>query len=98
MTLARAAAVGAVLAVVLMLGPGVGRGTPAAFAADPSLTPSAAPGMSAPPGASGPIDPRSDGEGPGLEAEPLLVLAGVVLLGLAAAGGTLLFARVRRPD
>jgi hypothetical protein len=46
----------------------------------------------------GPVDPRSSGEGPGLEAEPLIVLAGVVLLGLAAAGGTALYVRLTRED
>lgn len=44
------------------------------------------------------VDPRSSGEGPGLEAEPLIVLAGVVLLGLAAAGGTALYVRLTRED
>lgn len=51
-----------------------------------------------PGGIGGPVDPRSSGEGPGLEAEPLLVLAGVVALGLAAAGGTALFVRLTRDD
>ncbi len=46
----------------------------------------------------GPVDPRSSGEGPGLRAEPLLVLAAIALLGLAAAGGTALYVRVTRED
>ena len=46
----------------------------------------------------GPVDPRSSGEGPGLEAEPLIVLAGVVVLGAAAAGGTLLYVRLTRDE
>lgn len=58
---------------------------------------SAAP-ASTPAAVGGPIDPRSSGEGPGLEAEPLIVLAGVVLLGLAAAGGTALYVRLTRED
>jgi len=46
----------------------------------------------------GPVDPRSSGEGPGLQAEPLVVLVGVLLLGLVAAGGTLVYVRLTRDD
>jgi hypothetical protein len=68
-----------------------------------SATTAQSPGASAvpdptPAGVGGPVDPRSSGEGPGLEAEPLIVLAGVVLLGLAAAGGTALYVRLTRDD
>lgn len=50
------------------------------------------------PGIGGPVDPRSDGEGPGLDADPLVVFVGVVLLGLVTAGATLLVVRVLRDD
>jgi hypothetical protein len=38
-------------------------------------------------------DPRSEGEGPGLVGEPLLVLAGIVLVGLATVIVTIVIAR-----
>jgi hypothetical protein len=38
-------------------------------------------------------DPRSDGQGPGLVGEPLLVLAGIVLVGVATVVGTIVIAR-----
>jgi hypothetical protein len=57
---------------------------------------------SASPSASGSIvgggDARSEGEGAGLAGQPLLVAAGVVVLGIAAAVGAATFARVRRDD
>ena len=43
-------------------------------------------------------DTRSEGEGPGLSASPLLVAAGVVVIGLASAASTLLYLRLRRDD
>lgn len=43
-------------------------------------------------------DPRSNGQGPGLVGSPFAILVGVVLLGLATAGGTLLFVRMTRED
>ena len=43
-------------------------------------------------------DTRSDGQGPGLSASPLLVAAGVIAIGLATAGGTLVYLRLRRDD
>jgi hypothetical protein len=46
----------------------------------------------------GPVDPRSEGEGPGLEGEPLIILAAVVLLGAAAAAGTVVYSRLTRDD
>jgi hypothetical protein len=39
-------------------------------------------------------DPRSNGQGPGLVGSPFAIAIGVVLLGLIAAGGTLLYLRV----
>jgi hypothetical protein len=45
-----------------------------------------------------PGDPRSEGEGPGLVGDPLLVLMGVVLLGALASGITLLVLRLTRED
>jgi hypothetical protein len=39
-------------------------------------------------------DPRSSGQGPGLVGSPFAIAIGVVLLGLIAAGGTLLYVRV----
>ena len=41
-------------------------------------------------------DPRSNGQGPGLVGSPVEILIGVVLLGVVAAGGTLLFLRLTR--
>ena len=38
-------------------------------------------------------DPRSDGQGPGLVGEPLLVLLGVVLVGVATVVVTAVIAR-----
>ena len=43
-------------------------------------------------------DLRSEGEGPGLVGNPLLILAAVVGLGLATAGATVLVARISRRD
>jgi hypothetical protein len=43
-------------------------------------------------------DPRSDGEGPGLQGSPLLIAFGVVSIGFVAAAATVLFLRLRRPD
>jgi hypothetical protein len=39
-------------------------------------------------------DSRSNGQGPGLVGSPFAIAIGVVLLGLIAAGGTLLYLRV----
>lgn len=54
---------------------------------------------SASPGTGG--DPRSSGQGPGLVGEPGFAIAVVVLVGLVALGGTLLYVRAtggpRRP-
>jgi hypothetical protein len=83
-----------VLAWALLVGAAVAS-SPATDAQSPAATPAPAP---TPAGVAGPVDPRSSGEGPGLEAEPLIVLAGVVLLGLAAAGGTALYVRLTRED
>ncbi len=41
-------------------------------------------------------DPRSEGSGPGLVGNPLLILGEVVLLGLATAFATVLLARLTR--
>ena len=38
-------------------------------------------------------DPRSEGQGPGLVGEPLLVLAGIVLVGLGTVLATIVIAR-----
>jgi len=70
----------------------LGLGSGAVLAQDPAASPAPTPV----PGVGGQVDPRSSGEGPGLEAEPLIVLAGVVVLGAAAAAGTLLYVRVTR--
>lgn len=43
-----------------------------------------------------PGDPRSEGEGAGLVGQPLLVAGAVVLLGLLAAGATLVYVRLTR--
>jgi hypothetical protein len=62
-------------------------------AADPSTAPLASP---PPLLASG--DLRSEGSGPGLVGNPLLILAGVVLLGLGTALVTVLLVRLARRD
>lgn len=41
-------------------------------------------------------DPRSEGEGPGLVGNPLLILVAVVALGIATAAATLAIARIAR--
>ena len=41
-------------------------------------------------------DPRSEGEGPGLVGNPLLILVAVIGLGVVTAGVTLVVARVAR--
>ena len=41
-----------------------------------------------------PLDPRAEGEGPGLVGDPLLALAFVLALGLLAAGTAVLFVRL----
>ena len=46
----------------------------------------------------GPGDPRSEGEGAGLVGAPVVVAAGVVLVGLLAAAGTLVYVRLSRDD
>ena len=43
-----------------------------------------------------PLDPRAEGEGPGLVGDPLLALAFVLALGLLAAGAAALFVRLTR--
>ena len=87
----RGAALGPLLAVALVAGSGV-----ASLAQDAGSSPAPSPTPAG--GVSGPVDPRSTGEGPGLEAEPLIVLLGVVGLGLAAAGGTAIYVRLTRDD
>ncbi|HEX7950586.1 MAG TPA: hypothetical protein VF494_09575 [Candidatus Limnocylindrales bacterium] len=80
--------------------------TPVAFAASPASVAPSAPAASAPaasaPAASGfAVDTRSSGGGPGLVGTPGLAIAGVLLVGLVAAGATLLYVRLtggpRRP-
>jgi len=43
-----------------------------------------------------PLDPRAEGEGPGLVGDPLLALAFVLALGLLAAGVAAVFVRLTR--
>ncbi len=43
-------------------------------------------------------DLRSDGGGPGLVGSPLLILAAVIVLGLATAGATVVIARLTQRD
>jgi len=65
--------------------------TGAVLGADPSSAPSALPEPVLESG-----DLRSDGSGPGLVGNPLLILGGVVLLGLATALATVLLVRLTR--
>lgn len=67
---------------------------PSSPAASPVASPIASPGGDM----SGPVDSRSEGSGPGFQAEPLVVLFAVLALGLAAAGGTWLYVRLTRED
>lgn len=41
-------------------------------------------------------DPRSDGQGPGIVGQPLVILFGVVTLGVLVAGATVLAVRLTR--
>lgn len=61
--------------------------------ADPTATPSASPAEVLTGG-----DLRSEGEGPGLVGNPLLILLAVVGLGLATAVVTVLLARLMQRD
>ncbi len=63
-----------------------------ALGADPSAVPSAAPAVVLESG-----DLRSDGAGPGLVGNPLLILGAVVALGVATAVVTFAVARLTRP-
>ena len=65
--------------------PGAGLG----IVIGPQVVLAASPEPSAPGG-----DTRSPGEGPGLVGAPFLAVGGVVVLGLLAAGATLLFLRL----
>lgn len=68
-------------------------GTSVALAASPAAPASSpAPTGPAPSGLAG--DTRSSGEGPGLVGTPGLAIAGVLLVGLVAAGGTWLYVRL----
>jgi hypothetical protein len=67
-------------------------------AASPEPTPASAPEPSPTPGFLDTGDPRSNGQGPGLVGSPFVVALGVVLLGILAAGGTLLYVRLTQPD
>jgi hypothetical protein len=81
------------LAVALVLGLfALCLDTHTAWAASPS------PGPAASPGIIGSGDPRSNGQGPGLVGSPFAIAVGVVLLGLLAAGGTLLYLRITRDE
>jgi hypothetical protein len=63
-----------------------------ALGADPSVVPTAAPAVVLESG-----DLRSDGAGPGLVGNPLLILGAVVALGVATAVVTFAVARLTRP-
>jgi hypothetical protein len=81
------------LLVTLASGGVLGQGSGAT--ADPTAGPAATSEI-APPTPEAAIDtgdPRSDGQGPGLVGEPLLVLLGVVLVGVATVVVTAVIAR-----
>jgi hypothetical protein len=86
MTRILAPALGAAVVAVLLLAMVV-------LAAEPSALPSAVPGELLQGG-----DPRSEGEGPGLVGNPLLILGVVVVLGLVTAMVTVILARLLRRD
>lgn len=79
---ARRATVTILLAIALALG----------------LAPAPAAAQSPSPPIVGETDTRSEGEGAGLVGAPFLVAAGVVILGLASVGATLLYLRLARED
>lgn len=95
-------ALGVILCLVLASSPAVGAISPVTASAPPSRfaasepTPGSAP--SASPEIIQTVDPRSNGQGPGLVGSPFAILVGVFLLGLAAAGGTLLYLRLTRRE
>jgi hypothetical protein len=59
----------------------------------PSGSSAVAPGPSAVAGAIEAGDPRSNGQGPGLVGEPLLVLVGIVLIAVATVAVTIVVAK-----
>ncbi len=86
-----------VLGLWLVTAPtGVGASSPVGVTATLPTAPSAAASPGASPGIIETGDPRSNGQGPGLVGSPVAILIGVVLLGAAAAGGTLLYVRLTR--
>jgi len=99
-------ALGAVMAIALLI-PAAPQSTIGASGPSPSpgigvteavSASASSPSASSPPASSSPAiveggDPRSEGEGPGMVGDPLLVLLGVVLLGLATAAVTVVAAR-----
>ena len=92
-----AVAMAIVLGLWLVSAPtGVGASSPVGAAATLSPAPSAVASPAASPGIIETGDPRSNGQGPGLVGSPVEILIGVVLLGAAAAGGTLLYVRLTR--
>jgi hypothetical protein len=72
--------------------------TGSAASPDVSPAPAATAGPQPTAGIIGSGDPRSNGQGPGLVGSPFAILAGVILLGLITAGGTLLYLRVTRDE
>jgi hypothetical protein len=82
-----------VLAAVVLLA----AGRPAA-SASPEPGASGSPEPSASSGILDTGDPRSNGQGPGLVGSPFAVALGVVVLGLLAAGGTVLYVRLMHRD
>jgi hypothetical protein len=77
---ARALALALAIAWMVIVSPA------ASLAADPAASPDAP--------MVGTGDTRSEGEGPGLVGSPLLIAAGVVLLGVLTAAGTLVVLRI----
>ncbi|HEY6058781.1 MAG TPA: hypothetical protein VIV06_12180 [Candidatus Limnocylindrales bacterium] len=81
-TIAAAAALAVSMGVWPVAGPGPGAVRPAVvLAASPTPTPAGG-------------DTRSPGEGPGLVGAPILAIGGVLLVGVLAAAGTLVYVRV----
>jgi hypothetical protein len=66
--------------------------------AAPAAGPAHGQGPSPTPAVVSPVDPRSSGEGPGLQGSPLQIALGVVLLGALAVGVTALWARLTRDE
>lgn len=87
----------ATLAVAVLLGFGVTQPALGASPA-PSSQGQGSPALPSPSPIIGTGDPRTNGGGPGLVGSPFVIALAVLALGALAAGGTVVYLRVRRQD